>query len=403
MLYSRILLLAVLLTLLSHQASSQLIPFCQKGVWGFAATDGKIVVPCLYEQVDFFSDDKLAKVKKGGKYGYIDNSGVVVIPLKYDNANRIYEVYHGRHSVGIRKTPDIHLNRDFDFDDISNNRYIVSKNGKSGVLQLVEGKPKVLIPLKYSAIQFDPARKVFRCSVATNIVYFDTSGQKLTEEQVENTKQLVYETVMEMPTSNSRKPSVVKANGKVGIIRPSGSRSGVPYDTLVPVVYDDIVTGNFDEHYIPGEDVFAVKTAGKWGLVDQNKNVLLPIQFDGINFGLSAANRHWAPYRRLFVVEQEGRWGILGKEKDTSDSLVTLLPFEYEDINRIYFGYLVVEKGNQFQVFNTETLKLISTKSYDSLSRYEYESAGSFILFEVTNKLGQTVFLGENGVEFFSD
>jgi len=105
----------------------------------------------------------------------------------------------------------------------------------------------------------------------------------------------------------------------------------------------------------------------------------------------------------MFVVQQDGRWGILAKEKDTLDSLVTLLPFEYDDVKKIYFAYLSVKKGGKFQIFSTETFELISTKGYDSISSYEYESVGPFVLFQVTNKLGQTVFLGQNGVEFFSD
>lgn len=403
MLQLRIRVLTLALVLLSYSGFSQYIPFSQKGVWGFASKDGNIVVPCSYEEVDFYSDDNLAKVRKGEKYGYIDKNGVVVIPFKYDKCARIYDVYHGDHSMGIKKNPDLHLNRDFDFDDISNNRYVVTQRGKTGVLHLVEGKPKVLIPLKYSAIQFDPGRKVFHCSIGADKVYFNTSGQKMTEEQVENINPFMYETVMEMPTRNRDKPSVVRADGKVGVVRSLRTRSGIFYDTLVPVIYEDIITENFDDQYIPGNSVFAVKAAGKWGLVDDKKNVILPIKFDGINFDLSAKDRHWARYRRMFVVQQDGRWGILAKEKDTSDSIVTLLPFEYDDVSKIYFAYLSVKKGNKFQVFSTETFELISTKGYDSISSYEYESVGPFVLFQATNKLGQTVFLGQNGVEFFSD
>ena len=64
-----------------HSSFSQEIPFCEKGKWGFANTTGKITIPCIYDEVSFFSGDNLSKVRKAEKYGYINRSGEVVIPI----------------------------------------------------------------------------------------------------------------------------------------------------------------------------------------------------------------------------------------------------------------------------------------------------------------------------------
>lgn len=388
--------------MLCQQAFSQNIPYCLKGKWGFATTDGKIIIPCVYEEVGFYSDDGLAKVKKAGKYGYINNKGAVVIPLEYDECIRIYEVYRGKHSIGFKHNPKIHLNSDFDIQDINNNRYIACKNKKCGMISIMEGKPKVLIPYHYSKIHFDPNSKIFHCSDGASTLYFNKDGQKLTQEQVGNIEPDIFGTV-DM-AENINKPELVKINGKVGVIQHSNNswNRTIP-DTLVPVIYDDIITDDLNKNYFPGNDIFGVKLDKKWGIIDGNKNLLLPIQFDSINFQLSKVSRHWSEYQRMFVVQKNNQWGILGKKNDVEDSLTTLLPFEYQAISKIYYSYLLVRKGDEFQVYSIETHNLISNKSYSSITKYEYESINGFELFEVINKLGQTVYLGKNGVEFFTD
>ena len=52
---------------------------------GFIDKTGVLVIPCVFDVSDAFCDG-LCPVQKDGKWGYIDKSGNVVIPLEYDNA-----------------------------------------------------------------------------------------------------------------------------------------------------------------------------------------------------------------------------------------------------------------------------------------------------------------------------
>ena len=54
------------------------------GKRGFINKDGKVVVPIIYDYVEDFSEG-YAAVGINGKYGFIDGSGKLVIPLEYDN------------------------------------------------------------------------------------------------------------------------------------------------------------------------------------------------------------------------------------------------------------------------------------------------------------------------------
>ena len=54
------------------------------GKYGFIDQTGKVVIPLNYDWAWWFSEG-LASVKRNGKWGFIDNTGKVVIPLNYDD------------------------------------------------------------------------------------------------------------------------------------------------------------------------------------------------------------------------------------------------------------------------------------------------------------------------------
>jgi len=402
----RILSILFLFFLISSQyIFSQYIPYCEKGKWGFATTNGKIIISCEYDEVNFYSDDNLAKVKKTGKYGYINKQGAIVIPFDYDNCNRTYEVYREKHTIGIKRKPDIHLNYDLNTEDIKLNRYIVSKNNKFGILSLTEELPKMIVPIEYSNIQYDPNKKIFHCFDMTDTHYFNTNGEKLTQQQVNNIERIEeYSFSFDEDYGTSKKKIVIaKLNGKIGIIEQSKSRWGTVNDTIVPLIYDDIILEKQGEYDFSGPNLFGVKLDKKWGIIDRKKSILLPVQYDSIDIELSKERRHWAEYRRMFVVMKNGKWGIIGKKDDNVESYITHLPFKYTAISKLYYSYLLVQKKKKFQVFSIEDNNLINNKNYSSITKYENESVNGFDIFQATNKKGQTVYLGKNGVEFFND
>lgn len=69
----------------SAQQSDELYPFEKDGKWGFIDNTGTVVIPFEYDGAFSFSEG-LASVEKDGKYGFIDNTGTVVIPFEYDDA-----------------------------------------------------------------------------------------------------------------------------------------------------------------------------------------------------------------------------------------------------------------------------------------------------------------------------
>ncbi len=391
-------LLIIIFCMSAQCVIAQPIPFCQKGKWGFASNEGIITVPCIYEEVNFYGNDSLSKVKKAGKYGYINMKGTVVVPFQFEKAFRIYEVFHEEYSMGLTTIHEIHLNSNFDFNDIGNNRYIVSKNRKFGIIRLTGGKPGELVPFQFSAIQFDPAKKVFHCQEGKTTKYFDMEGHPVNGEKVSTIKEPVYYTVGE-PEPNM--PMKISKNGKLGMMVRNWSNSS-QFDTIVPALYDEILPKDFGNFFSPAYTLFGVRLGNKWGFTNGTGKILLPIEYDSINYSWSGM-RHWLPSQYLFVARKNGKWGILGKKDDQdSTKIFTYLPFEYQAISGMY-AYRIVQKDNRWRIYDSEKNFFISQKTYASVDRYEHNSVNGFYLFQVKNKQGQTVFVGENGVEFFTD
>ena len=63
-----------------------LLPVKRGGKWGYANIKGDIVIPCQWEFANTFCEG-LAKVKDSNeKYGFIDKSGRIVSPCQWENA-----------------------------------------------------------------------------------------------------------------------------------------------------------------------------------------------------------------------------------------------------------------------------------------------------------------------------
>ena len=70
---------------LDAQSTEMIVPFYNKGKWGFMNKNKDIIVCPKYEEAYPSTSDRY-RVKVKGKYGFIDNGGKLVIKAKYDSA-----------------------------------------------------------------------------------------------------------------------------------------------------------------------------------------------------------------------------------------------------------------------------------------------------------------------------
>ncbi len=130
-----------------------LYPYRKKDKHGYCTPDKQIVIPCIYENTNAFSEG-LAAVMLKEKVGYIDITGKMTIPYKYDFGGAFKEglaVVERKGKYGYIDTTGkevVPLTYD-DAEDFKDGLAIVEKNGLYG---FINKQGKVVIPLKYDMV-----------------------------------------------------------------------------------------------------------------------------------------------------------------------------------------------------------------------------------------------------------
>ena len=86
----------------AQEPDMSLIPYRKGDLWGYASPDKNIAIKPEYEEANLFYEG-FAVVKKGGKYGYINKDGKVVIPIKFSPLSLFVLVFMGLIQNQIRK------------------------------------------------------------------------------------------------------------------------------------------------------------------------------------------------------------------------------------------------------------------------------------------------------------
>lgn len=89
-----VLFLAFTIPVFAQDPDMSLIPYRKGDLWGYSDANKNIAITPEYEEAHLFYEG-FAVVKKGGKYGYIDKQGKVVIPFKFFSAKPFRVGFYG--------------------------------------------------------------------------------------------------------------------------------------------------------------------------------------------------------------------------------------------------------------------------------------------------------------------
>ena len=113
--------------------------------WGMINYHGKFVIKPIYDYIKPFSDG-LSQVKLNNKYGFVDKSGKIVIPIKFSSTHDFYEGLAGTYSEKYQKWGYINKSGVFTIfprfesvDDFYSGKAWVLLNGTSK-LDTIEGE-----------------------------------------------------------------------------------------------------------------------------------------------------------------------------------------------------------------------------------------------------------------------
>ncbi len=136
----------------------------EKGKWGYIDDSGNIVLKHSYDDASAFSDGQ-AKVRKGNKWGYINPSGKEVIKIQFSEM-RTWEGNYCKVAIGGKSTDGIlnsggkwgFINRNgeyilkCEYDEIGAFKDGIASVQKGGKYGYIDTQYKFIIPVKFAAV-----------------------------------------------------------------------------------------------------------------------------------------------------------------------------------------------------------------------------------------------------------
>lgn len=310
--------------------------------YGLKNKNNKILVKPIFNSINSYGStrNRIIASLNWDKRGVIDQNGTIIVPFKFSEISKRNNLFIAT-SNNLKTIFDFYGNKLFqdnyeDFYFIDNGYISVKKNELYGVLNPFG---KELIPTEYEYVQYNNSKDWFILKQNDVSIIQKPNGKPVFGKEFTDLQKLDYSF------------NVIKAkkNGKYGIINSEK-------EILVPFKFQDI---NKEYH----ENTFIVKQKGKWGLYSALINdYVKKTEFDKI--------RRITSY--LYVFEKDNQKYLTdivsGKKINISNYSRTS--------NYTSYGLITVEKNNLGGVLDIKTGKLIVpiNYSYNDITQYTIKS-----------------------------
>jgi len=262
-----------------HNLNSEIFPFYENGLWGFNNKDGSKLIETQFEEA-YLPKHGLIRVKKNGKYGFIDEKGKLRIKFKYSAAS------------------DYHLSDQLTYPPISsskvqfkNETFYIDEYGKKTSAIWKES----IEPISNSIAMEDNQ------SINDKIVSVNNFKELIFHYHIENEKgeknKIIDTTNINLDTAFIINNSVLvcKKKGKYGILF-ANQLKGIPadgnpyqehiykedkYQPKIQFIFDDFKVA-YNNQNQKSQFYFKAKKGKKWGIVNIAGNTLVPFQYISI-------------------------------------------------------------------------------------------------------------------------
>lgn len=322
-----------------------------KDKWGFINGEGKIVIPPLYDDVEYFTQNGLCEVKNNHKSGFINAKGEVVIPIIYGSV------------------------RSEQMDDL-----VIAEKDKKWAFFDRKGKQLsgFIFDDIYRAWYEDFSKDIFKRGETTffkngaALVRKDNRYYFINEKLEPAFSNNIYDSASVFDTY---KNAIVKRNGKYGIIKSDGSAK-------VPIEYDWV--GYFDANHHSSE----YYNARKGKVFHLYNKVLNKIgeSFDPVynDFSISTPNVIFKNFKNRYgMVYSNGR---------------VVIPFDYEELQKLKSGFILGKKNRKTGLFDKNG-KVKIPFQYNNL--YEFDEERNLFIADnkVINKDNKPILFGYDYIE----
>lgn len=355
--------------------------------WGAISNLGNIVIPIEYEieriedhqlealalnplqQSQTFEGDvnsylklafqeNYARVRKNGKWGYINQFGNPIIPFEYDFLGELKEGFicaiksdSSGHKLGfinlqnewqILPTYEV-LPETYKYQYFQNGLAPVLKEGKWG---FVDTQNQVVVPFQYGQVQpFAEGRALVsqqNSVLKTDWQVIDLKGKVVFELpkdakpidtrfwegalRIEQPQGIRYLNVLGMPIAKehfAQAQNFYKGFAQVAIQQEGKLKWGVLNKNgtwAIPPVYD--FEGQFYERFL--RDSFVASLKGKKGLVNVKNQILIPFEYEDIHLPFYERPEIFFRYG-LVAVKKNNQWGYIDFKNKT------VISFQFED------------------------------------------------------------------------
>lgn len=401
----------------------------ENGKAGYVDATGGEVVPCKYDAAYAF-ENGFGKVMKGEKFGLVDKSGTLVVPVSYDEltydaARNIYRVKKGKKYGYLDGKGNVLLKPQYSLISPFN-RYgkaLIAMGGKVTADNKV--KKNYLVGAKYGVLNADgtvaiPAKYKglyeFRKIVNEGKVGHGAMLEKVTyyfgDTLLTDCKYMGFDTrgwvalgagVLDENGTIVIKPATVsyafRPNAGMARFYDYFTRSksfNVGYIKLATQQKQTFLNGvqtDFNDATDFMDDIAAIAKNGVWNIVDRNLSIVnsnykyltkgtkcglwclqtadgkcdffdtagKPV-FEGQGYaGVFFPRSEQEADQRYIAVKKDNVWGLIDRDNNT------VLPFEYEQMTSVQFGWIPVKKGGKWGMQSVDGTSIVPT-AYDDIT-----------------------------------
>lgn len=314
-------------------------------------------------------------VYENGKFGVINNEGETVINPEYTEIvlipNKDVPIFICTYDLndqdGTYKTKVINQKNEEIFKEYSKVEAIdnfdskqniwyeddvlrVEKNGKYGLINF-EGKE--VLPCDYDEIT---ALK----GVTNNLLVKKDGKVGLVNEKGQTIVNTEYKDIKTLKEGYKNEYIIVNDNNQYGIISTTGT-------VIIEPKYEDV-------KYLNNSEMFAIKDAGVWKLINKDNQILIDGGYDNI---IEAKGEN-------VVVEKGGKYGVVTTKNEEK------IPVEYEQIKYTFSIYYIAKTGGKYGIINLNNEQV---KDFNYINM-DYVEKGDFIQADVSDT--ETVIFDNN-------
>ena len=344
----------------------------------------KVVFRGKYDEVKFGLQGNYI-VKKNQKYGVVTANNQIVIPFKYDE---IYNLANG-YKVTLNEKEGVVNNKGkliipLKYEDISqqNNCYKATLDGKEGILSLDN---KTLIPFMYQQLQldnFNTETLIVAKNEENKVGFINTKNEWVISPIYRLASP--FQNGLAFVRDEQKKSMLINTKGEVVI---KGFDWLEYHNSNIIVVGDyqrnysvynykgellDVYNSFYENHY--GEQVHQVSKQGKYGFIDGNNKVIIPLEYEGAN----------ELREGLIPVIKNDKWGCINLKNEI------VIPFQFIGSLGVFEnGVAVYSKGPESKMgYSWSQCGLINNKGEvivePKYKRIEY-LAGNIAIITIGN------------------